>query len=161
MKILIIKGKVETDQIVSKDGVAVVGVDFSGVASDLWSLDWDSVTKKGEIEWATGPVPNQSVTSEAEIDSALDGVTLQTMLTRRQVILDEEQAAANQAAAEADEAERAAADTREEWEKNRLNFFDGGYPVIGDQLDDLYHAGVFSADMTAKIKKVKDDNPKG
>ena len=34
------------------------------------------------------------------------------------------------------------------------------YPAIGDQLDDLYHAGVFSADMTAKLKKVKDDNPK-
>ena len=35
------------------------------------------------------------------------------------------------------------------------------YPSIGDQLDDLYHAGVFSADMSAKLKKVKDDNPKG
>tara|TARA_R110002020_G_scaffold409252_1_gene619006 strand:- start:715 stop:1023 length:309 start_codon:yes stop_codon:yes gene_type:complete len=34
------------------------------------------------------------------------------------------------------------------------------YPDIGDQLDDLYHAGVFSAEMTAKLKKVKDDNPK-
>ena len=34
------------------------------------------------------------------------------------------------------------------------------YPPLGDQLDDLYHAGVFSADMTAKLKKVKDDNPK-
>ena len=35
------------------------------------------------------------------------------------------------------------------------------YPDIGDQLDDLYHAGAFSADMTEKLKKVKDDNPKG
>jgi hypothetical protein len=35
------------------------------------------------------------------------------------------------------------------------------YPDIGDQLDDLYHKGAFSADMAAKIKKVKDDNPKG
>ena len=34
------------------------------------------------------------------------------------------------------------------------------YPPIGDQLDDLYKQGAFSADMTAKIKKVKDDNPK-
>ena len=34
------------------------------------------------------------------------------------------------------------------------------YPDIGDQLDDLYKQGVFSSDMTAKIKKVKDDNPK-
>ena len=35
------------------------------------------------------------------------------------------------------------------------------YPYIGDQLDDLYHAGAFSASMTATLKKVKDDNPKG
>ena len=34
------------------------------------------------------------------------------------------------------------------------------YPDIGDQLDALYRAGVFPADMAAKIKKVKDDNPK-
>ena len=34
------------------------------------------------------------------------------------------------------------------------------YPEIGDQLDDLYHQGFFSAEMTAKLKKVKDDNPK-
>ena len=34
------------------------------------------------------------------------------------------------------------------------------YPYIGDQLDDLYKQGVFSADMAAKLKKVKDDNPK-
>ena len=35
------------------------------------------------------------------------------------------------------------------------------YPDIGDQLDALYHAGAFPADMAAKLKKVKDDNPKG
>jgi hypothetical protein len=34
------------------------------------------------------------------------------------------------------------------------------YPLIGEQFDDLYHSGVFSAEMTAKLKKVKDDNPK-
>ena len=33
------------------------------------------------------------------------------------------------------------------------------YPTIGDQLDDLYKKGAFSADMAAKIKKVKDDIP--
>ncbi len=35
------------------------------------------------------------------------------------------------------------------------------YPDIRDQLDDLYHKGAFSTEMAAKIKKVKDDNPKG
>ena len=34
------------------------------------------------------------------------------------------------------------------------------YPDIGDQLDDLYHAGVFSTEMTAKIKAIKDKHPK-
>jgi len=34
------------------------------------------------------------------------------------------------------------------------------YPPIGDQLDDLYKKGAFSDDMAAKLKKVKDDNPK-
>ena len=34
------------------------------------------------------------------------------------------------------------------------------YPNIGDQLDSLYHAGVFPEDMTAKIKAIKDKYPK-
>jgi hypothetical protein len=34
------------------------------------------------------------------------------------------------------------------------------YPSVTDQLDDLYKAGAFGVDMAAKIKKVKDDNPK-
>ena len=37
----------------------------------------------------------------------------------------------------------------------------GQYPNIGDQLDDLYHKGVFSDEMAAKLKAVKDANPKG
>ena len=34
------------------------------------------------------------------------------------------------------------------------------YPDIGDQLDDLYHKGTFSDEMAAKLKAVKDANPK-
>jgi hypothetical protein len=34
------------------------------------------------------------------------------------------------------------------------------YPSIGDQLDALYHAGVFPADMAARLKAVKDKYPK-
>tara|TARA_B100000579_G_C22647212_1_gene764355 strand:+ start:322 stop:732 length:411 start_codon:yes stop_codon:yes gene_type:complete len=34
------------------------------------------------------------------------------------------------------------------------------YPYIGDQLDALYHAGVFPTEMAAKIKAVKDKHPK-
>lgn len=35
------------------------------------------------------------------------------------------------------------------------------YPSIGDQLDALFHAGVFPADMAATIQAVKDKYPKG
>jgi hypothetical protein len=35
------------------------------------------------------------------------------------------------------------------------------YPPIGDQLDDLFKQGAFSAEMTAKIQAVKDKYPKG
>ena len=34
------------------------------------------------------------------------------------------------------------------------------YPSIGDQLDALYHAGVFPEDMANKIKAVKNRYPK-
>jgi hypothetical protein len=37
----------------------------------------------------------------------------------------------------------------------------GQYPPIGDQLDALYHTGVFPDEMAAKLKAVKDANPKG
>ena len=34
------------------------------------------------------------------------------------------------------------------------------YPTIGDQLDALYHAGVFPDDMAAQIQAVKERYPK-
>lgn len=34
------------------------------------------------------------------------------------------------------------------------------YPSIGDQLDDLFKAGLFSEQMAAKIQAVKDQFPK-
>lgn len=34
------------------------------------------------------------------------------------------------------------------------------YPSIGDQLDALFHAGVFPPEMAAKIQAVKDKYPK-
>ena len=34
------------------------------------------------------------------------------------------------------------------------------YPSIGDQLDALFHAGVFPDDMAAQIQAVKDKYPK-
>jgi hypothetical protein len=34
------------------------------------------------------------------------------------------------------------------------------YPAIGDQLDALFHAGVFPAEMAATLQAVKDAHPK-
>jgi len=34
------------------------------------------------------------------------------------------------------------------------------YPDIGDQLDSLYHAGIFPTEMANKIKSIKDAYPK-
>ena len=34
------------------------------------------------------------------------------------------------------------------------------YPSIGDQLDSLFHAGVFSEEMAAQIQAVKNKYPK-
>lgn len=34
------------------------------------------------------------------------------------------------------------------------------YPPIGDQLDALFHAGIFPEDMAAQIQAVKDEFPK-
>jgi len=34
------------------------------------------------------------------------------------------------------------------------------YPPIGDQLDDLFHSGMFSDEMRQKLQAVKDKYPK-
>ena len=52
---------------------------------------------------------------------------------------------------------------RKEDEWNQIKYRDerrSQYPDIGDQLDDLYKKGAFSDEMAAKIKAVKDNNPK-
>ena len=44
-----------------------------------------------------------------------------------------------------------------EYQRKRVN----EYPPIGDQLDALYHGGVFPKEMADLIKSVKDKYPKG
>jgi hypothetical protein len=127
MKIQIIKGKVESDQQITVDGEIGSEISFAGIASDLWSLEWDSETEIGEIEWVTGPVPNQSVTSEAEIDSALGGVTLQTMLTRRTTVLEAQEAAIAEAMTPVD-------DERPDWQIHR----EDEYPMIFELIVALW-----------------------
>ena len=57
----------------------------------------------------------------------------------------------------------AAEEKRKEDEWKAIQYRDARrsqYPDIGDQLDDLYKKGAFSDEMAAKIKAVKDNNPK-
>lgn len=44
----------------------------------------------------------------------------------------------------------------EEWKRKRQS----NYPDIGDQLDALYHAGLFPKEMADKLKAVKEKYPK-
>jgi hypothetical protein len=45
-------------------------------------------------------------------------------------------------------------------ERTYVELRQAAYPKIGDQLDALFHAGVFPAEMAAEIQAVKDANPK-
>lgn len=61
---------------------------------------------------------------------------------------------------EADRAEavaKRAAEAKTQYQRNRA----AEYPSIGDQLDALFKAGAFPADMAAAIQAVKDKYPKG
>jgi hypothetical protein len=53
-------------------------------------------------------------------------------------------------------AQQAAAEAMLTYTQKRV----GEYPPIGDQLDALFKAGVFPADMAARIQAVKDKYPK-
>ena len=71
---------IKDDQAVYEDGVAVIGIDLSDLPADLHALQWDG--NKGHIEWKTVATPNQSVSSENEIDSAM-GVSLTAIREKR------------------------------------------------------------------------------
>lgn len=49
-----------------------------------------------------------------------------------------------------------AEEAKTQYKRNRA----AEYPSIGDQLDALFHAGVFPADMAATLQAVKDKYPK-
>ena len=61
----------------------------------------------------------------------------------------------SEAEIEAADAEYQTAWNAQEYARNR----EPEYPPIGDQLDALFHAGVFPADMAAQLQAVKDKYP--
>lgn len=66
-----------------------------------------------------------------------------------------------QAAPTLQELEAEAARLQSEWDaKDYQRKRAAEYPALGDQLDALFHAGLFPAEMAAKIQAVKDRYPK-
>jgi hypothetical protein len=63
----------------------------------------------------------------------------------------------NQAAIDAEIAKITAEYNAQQYARDRVS----EYPSIGDQLDALFHAGVFPEEMAAQIQAVKDKYPKG
>lgn len=48
-----------------------------------------------------------------------------------------------------------------DWDSNEYRRWrDINYPMVGDQLDDLYRVGAFSPEMEAKIRAIKEQYPK-
>jgi len=71
--------------------------------------------------------------------------------------IDGNQVEIDESAVETKAAELQAAHDAQQYSRDRAT----EYPSIGDQLDALFHAGVFPADMAAAIQAVKDKYPKG
>jgi hypothetical protein len=113
---------------------------MSSVARAINSLD------KKNSRRGTASI-NDSVNNESEFNSEVDwsdndGVEISSPYT-----WDEVSAEMNTLTA---------ADAANAYKQKR----EDSYPDIGDQLDALYHAGVFPDDMSATLKAVKDANPK-
>ena len=130
MNITIIK----EDNVVVVDGEAM-NFDFI-LDNNIWAIQWNGTT--GEVEYKDN-TPNLEITSFDEYQYLVDGFNT------------EKQRLEDVAAQEAADAE--AALTYSDRRKPE-------YPAIGDQLDALFHAGVFPAEMAQQIQAVKNKYPK-
>ena len=100
------------------------------LTDNIHAIQWDGSV--GEVEYNDG-TPNAIIDSFADYQYLVDAHA-----TEKQRLIDEE------AQAEADRiAAMTYADKRRE---------EPAYKNIGDQLDDLYHQGAFSAEMTAILQ---------
>ena len=84
--------------------------------------------------------PNKSFEMDGDVVRFLDGVT--TLPTETEI--------------QAEIARLTVEETLNAYKEKRQR----EYPAIGDQLDALFHAGVFPVDMAATIQAVKDKYPK-
>jgi hypothetical protein len=126
------------DRFMSIDGVGV-NFDFD-IDKGIHAIQWDGVA--GEIEYNNGK-HNEIIDDISEyqylIDMHAPEIEKQRLETEKQVKLDREKALSLRT-----------------WDEKRR----GAYPDIGDQLDSLFHAGVFPSEMEEKLQAVKDKYPK-
>jgi len=69
MKVSIVK----SDGLVVKDGLGIDGLSLSGIADDIWAVQWDSSTSKGTVEKTDLSVTE--ITDFSPYQSALDEFT--------------------------------------------------------------------------------------
>ena len=127
---------IREDRMMVKDGVGLEFENPINLPDTIWAVDWNG--DSGHVEYVAD-VPNLELTSFADYQYLVDEYNAES--------------ARQAAAAEQLIADRLAARTYADRRKE-------DYPEIGDQLDDLFHAGAFSDEMTATIQAVKDRYPK-
>ena len=127
------------DTLVTIDRIGYSDLDISSVAGNIWAIQFDTSTGTGTIEYNDG-------TENLEIDNISDYQSIVDAHAAKKATLD----------AEAETAAQAETDLMNTygWKRQRE------YPSTGDQLDALFHAGVFPDDMTAILQAVKDKYPK-
>lgn len=126
------------DRFMSVDGV---GINFDiDIDEDIRAIQWNG--SSGEIEYNNG-TNNKSITDISEYQYLIDMHVVE--VENRRISIENEMKIA-------EEEELA----RFTWDKRRRD----AYPDIGDQLDSLFHAGVFPPEMSDKLQAVKDKYPK-
>ena len=128
-----------SDTTVVKDGVGYNDMDLSLLAANIYAIQFNTTTSKGHIEYNDGTV-NENITSITPYQSIVDAHIA------KKTTNDSDKATA--------ESEQTTLEATYSFKRKHA------YPSIGDQLDALFHAGVFDDTMTATIQAVKDTYPK-
>ena len=127
---------IKDDKFVKVDGEGLF-LDAVVLPSNVHAIQFDGTN--GEIEYNDG-TPNEAITSISAYSTITDDyATLK---------------AANATAASDAATAQATLEATYGWKREQE------YPSLGDQLDALFHAGVFDDTMTATIQAVKDAHPK-
>ena len=108
-----------------------------GIPAPLSPNDLVENIVKGNLSWSWEQLP-ESTQATSDIETQIDGFEFVSDLYNDFL------------------AKRFYYDNLEDYQKARAD----AYPPIGDQLDDLFHAGVFSEEMIQRIQAVKDTYPK-